>query len=421
MSNIMRPKTQHGSRMIALYILSGIKKRIRGFSSFVYGRHQSTLKSNDKDTILVVTHFRKNTVGYEDYTHRLKSLEKLYKNVRVVCNDEQSCHELKQFADNVTFVPLRFKGLLKFIEYTFIIKRKFLTDRCDILLLHTWLSVLSFFFIGYDNYLYWNIHPSQLYGRKKIRTVRDVFVNIKNLFLKKLTYTGAARCRKVMPVGEELARDLIEHNINKEKVDLIYQGVKDEFYTKARDCDHGTINLIYAGSVVSIRGIDLIIEGFCEFLNTNHADMKLVLIGAGDNAYCKYSELVKQKGIERNVEILKRMPGNKIPEYLKKADIGISFLEPNIYYSYNPPTKIFEFMAAGIPVIANSIRTNTRYIQDEYNGYICQYNAESFAKKLSQIWDNRDKIKQMKMNAKHEGQKYRWAKLEKEFLKQFSF
>jgi glycosyltransferase involved in cell wall biosynthesis len=71
-------------------------------------------------------------------------------------------------------------------------------------------------------------------------------------------------------------------------------------------------------------------------------------------------------------------------QYLGKTTIGIVYIPKTPAYNCQPPTKLFEFIVNGIPVLATSTREIARFVNDA-NGVLIDDNAQSFADGLDQL------------------------------------
>lgn len=103
--------------------------------------------------------------------------------------------------------------------------------------------------------------------------------------------------------------------------------------------------LCYLGSVSEVRGIKTLLESL------NHCDARLVLAGSWSPPQLR-DELCKHPAWSRVDE--KGMVGRQeVIEILKSSSIGMVTLLPSINFIESLPIKMFEYMAAGIPVIAS--------------------------------------------------------------------
>jgi len=119
---------------------------------------------------------------------------------------------------------------------------------------------------------------------------------------------------------------------------------------KFNDNESDVFNLIYIGGLDEIRGISQIIKGL-ELIDSN-GQFKLILCGKFyPTDYEK--EVRGLKGFEK-VEYLGWKDPHDIPEFLSRADVGIICFLPEPNHIKAMPNKLFEYMAAGLPVIASN-------------------------------------------------------------------
>jgi hypothetical protein len=63
---------------------------------------------------------------------------------------------------------------------------------------------------------------------------------------------------------------------------------------------------------------------------------------------------LKDLGVDMTRVILRSAEPSEIPRFLSTADIGISFIKPTYSKQSSSPTKIAEYLAAGLPVMTNA-------------------------------------------------------------------
>jgi glycosyltransferase involved in cell wall biosynthesis len=129
---------------------------------------------------------------------------------------------------------------------------------------------------------------------------------------------------------------------------LLPPGVKQEYPTEK-------FRLIYVGDVRGVRGIR-------EYILMTHrlaergvpVELRIVGSFADQAEEQRMRELVRQLGLEPRVTFAGRRPPEEIPALVRESDIGLALLHPIGNYRESYPTKMFEYMAAGIPVIASN-------------------------------------------------------------------
>lgn len=110
-----------------------------------------------------------------------------------------------------------------------------------------------------------------------------------------------------------------------------------------------TFTLIYAGILAKIRGITEMVTAL-RFVPANKP-VNLILCGRFDPP--EYETEVKGLAGYEKVEYLGWVEPTKMPALLQKADVGLVCLLPLPNYLTALPTKMFEYMAAGLPVIVS--------------------------------------------------------------------
>lgn len=120
--------------------------------------------------------------------------------------------------------------------------------------------------------------------------------------------------------------------------------------TQHKENVSGKAVLLYQGALNEGRGIELMIDSM-ELLN----DCILVIAGEGDIS----SDLEKrsaEKGLTDRVLFKGRMAPENLRELTLEADLGFSLEEDlGLNYRYALPNKIFDYIHAGIPVIASDL------------------------------------------------------------------
>ena len=363
---------------------------------------------------VVVTCFSETQPGYLDFSYRIKSLAREYK-LTVLSQDQLTQPEL--MVPNADYQSMgRRSGKLGWLGYLMrcsIYVRKHEPDA--IVLLHSSASPMTLLVGNVPAGLYWNEHPTNLIH------LPDGYSPIRYLLAKashQLVFLGARHADIVMPIGEEHHEDLLAHGCKPERVKLTYMGVGDDFLGAAanrRVSEAEPLELVYIGTVSVARGRDVMLEGLSEAVRRGHK-VNLTIVGAGDDQakYCE--QRISELGLDGHLRVVGRVPGSEIPALLANADLGICLWEDKPWWRFNPPTKLFEYLVAGLPVLASNIRTHTRYIQNWNNGLIFEYGVAGFADAIEVLISHRDRSREMKHCAAQSGQHYLWSKIEPAFL-----
>ena len=74
--------------------------------------------------------------------------------------------------------------------------------------------------------------------------------------------------------------------------------------------------------------------------------------------------------------------------FWKRYNVGVSFVPVNEIYAVQPPTKTFEYLLAGMPVIATGTSENRRVVSEK-NGLIVKDTAETLFQGLQHLYAKR--------------------------------
>ncbi|MFI5263440.1 MAG: glycosyltransferase [Candidatus Kapaibacterium sp.] len=109
---------------------------------------------------------------------------------------------------------------------------------------------------------------------------------------------------------------------------------------------------VYVGGLQKDRGLGKVISVMASF--AKRAD--LILIGEGPLQSDLAREVIRL-GLQKNVFFHPAINSEKIIEVLTSADLGISLIEQHSKsYELALPSKIFEYMHAGLPVISSPLK-----------------------------------------------------------------
>ncbi|MEZ0232243.1 MAG: glycosyltransferase [Methylophilaceae bacterium] len=367
---------------------------------------------------VLVTCFAKEQPGYLDFSYRIQSLANQYR-LTVISTDFLNNEELKFDGVEYLVIPSTEgkKGWLKYLWLCGVFINKQKPD--VVVLLHSAAAPIALMVDRkIPSAVYWNEHPT--HTSPSIKGFHPI-KNTLRAFTRWIMFAGARKANIVMPIGEAHYLDLLKHKCDKNHVQLIYMGVANNFrnialnHKPALSQPLDQIKIIYVGSVSKARGRDVMLEAL-KLVNAQKSIAHLTIVGASqyELQYCQH--YIFNAGLEDCVTVVGRVSGMEIPQYLQSADVGICLWEDQPWWRFNPPTKLFEYLVAGLPVLASDIATHTEYIADWKNGMIFEYNSYSLAEAIKSISERKSEFSNLKIKASESGEKYLWSKIEPQFL-----
>lgn len=153
--------------------------------------------------------------------------------------------------------------------------------------------------------------------------------------------------------------------------------------------DFFSLRLLYVGTL-SKRNIHETVDGLALFMaKYPNVSIEYDIVGNGYvSDLKKINDTIKKHHLNDTVHLHGYIKHSELTPFLTRANIGIVYIPQFNYYQNQPSTKLYEYMLAGMPVIATNTLENRKEIT-KFSGIICEDNSESFSKALDLIYQNR--------------------------------
>ncbi len=171
-----------------------------------------------------------------------------------------------------------------------------------------------------------------------------------------------------------------------------------------------SMNMLYVGTLYN-RNIDQTVKGFSKFYceYKDKIDIQYTIIGTGFTTEEKdLREHVQHEKIDASVTITGYIPHNEITPFFHAHNVGVSYIPKTDYFDVQPPTKTYEYLLSGMPVIATDTFENKAVINDD-NGVLINDTPEDFYQGLVHIYANRGKYNSD--NIRVNSMQYTWEKI----------
>jgi glycosyltransferase involved in cell wall biosynthesis len=127
---------------------------------------------------------------------------------------------------------------------------------------------------------------------------------------------------------------------------------------------------------------------------------------------------IKYRKLDNSVIITGAVPFSEVGRYFLQASVGWIPFQPIKKYQKNIPTKLFEYMAYGIPVVSSDLQSIKPFIVDGQTGFIVRADSPAaHANAIIELLQNPDKAIKMGIHGQEIVMKhYQWSMMETRLL-----
>lgn len=233
------------------------------------------------------------------------------------------------------------------------------------------------------------------------RLLYNAFLRVESLFFSEITI-----------ISDSLRRNLW---FRKHEVHILPLGADLESLPSKEFKD---LRLLYVGTF-NYRHIARTVKGFDLFLTSTGSDTRAIydIVGFGtEEEEAEIHRAIEQSRHAASIRFHGRVARNNLKSFLEKANVGVSFIPMLKKYDAQPATKTFEYLLAGMPVIATATKENQKVI-DESNGVLIDDTAEGFRDGLKTLLSRIASLDSAKIKA--DSSKYSWQNIIHGNLRQY--
>lgn len=242
---------------------------------------------------------------------------------------------------------------------------------------------------------------NKLTGSRVILDGRDITVDLlssrwkgKNVFLLKAIAQSVEKCitmfcDEVITASNGFRRSLISRNVSPKKVSVLVNTADEKIF---RYMSHRTFTpiaenakFIYHGTVSDRFGVLVAVQAMktiCEKIPNS----SLHIYGFYDPGYRKKIEAcISDSKLEKHIHLNDVVPLEQIYSQILTMDLGIvPYLSDN-FMNIALSTKMFEYIASGLPVVASRLKSGRELFDDSCVHYSDPGSAEDLAEKVLEM------------------------------------
>jgi glycosyltransferase involved in cell wall biosynthesis len=188
------------------------------------------------------------------------------------------------------------------------------------------------------------------------------------LVARRVFQTSAA----LIAVSDEVADYLREYAGTHDRIHVVPNGVNPDRFSprfRSREShDAETFTVGFVGSLKPWHGLTILIEAFA-LLHQRYPEARLLIVGEGPEQQ-RLVEDLSRCGLSAVAHLTGAVPPSEVPRFLACMDAAVAPY-PRLSRFYFSPLKVYEYMAAGLPVVASRLGQLEGLIQDGINGLLC--------------------------------------------------
>jgi glycosyltransferase involved in cell wall biosynthesis len=177
--------------------------------------------------------------------------------------------------------------------------------------------------------------------------------------------------------------------------------------------------ILYHGSLVRRNGFDLAVDAL-EKARESIPAVRLLVCGERSAFFEEVMESVSKRGLQGNVEYLGVKNRREVVDAINGCDLGVIPNHRNMFTEINTPTRIFEYLALGRPVIAPRTRGIQDYFTEDELIFFDVGDANDLARKIEFVFSNPDRARQIVEQGQRVYLAHRWSREKSKLLNSVS-
>lgn len=227
-------------------------------------------------------------------------------------------------------------------------------------------------------------------GPRKLGWLRYLFVLLKGHVGHWIYYRLVApRADHIFVQSEQMKRDMVAKGIAAEKLTPVPMGVDIEVADPENIVPSSDPRLVgrrvvvHLGSLDRTRRIDLMIEMLTQAV-LEQPELVLVMVGEAPEVAEgeRLRRLAEERGVAEHIVWTGWLPIQEAWRYVRAAEVGLSPIPRGPLYDCASPTKAAEYLALGVPVLANDLPDQAWLLEQSGGGVSVSFEPQVLATAL---------------------------------------
>ncbi len=225
----------------------------------------------------------------------------------------------------------------------------------------------------------------------------------------------------VITVTEIWRQRLISRGTPPEKVSVVMNVANQRiFHTNGDQPKQEKVNngfrLIYHGTLKKHYGMEELIRGVA-IASREMPDIHLTVQGVGEY-HEEMQQLIGQLGVRDHVQLNAfNIPAAELPALIRQADVGVIPNHNDSFTGELLPTKLMEYIALDIPVLASKTKVISQYFDEEMVHFFNPEDPHSLAEGILFLYRNPERLRKIVAGAQEFKKMYSWQSQSRNYVK----
>jgi glycosyltransferase involved in cell wall biosynthesis len=242
-------------------------------------------------------------------------------------------------------------------------------------------------------------------------------------FIRWLEKWSIAIADSVVTVNQACARLFTSRSCAAQKMHVVMNSPDERIFTPRPAQTHRTVNdaqrnpfvIMYHGSLVERNGLDVGISALAWAL-PSVPSAKLRVYGRQTPYLKQVMNLAREKGVGEAVEYLGPKSLERLVDAIDECDVGIIPNRRSIFTELNTPTRIFEYLTLGKPVIAPRAAGICDYFDDASMLFFELGNERDLAQKIEYVFSHSGEVAEITKRGQEVCREHSWRKEKQRLL-----
>lgn len=228
--------------------------------------------------------------------------------------------------------------------------------------------------------------------------------------------TGAAKASawvadEIITVHEPLRELSIARGVPPEKISVVMNSADADLFDATRHprrpfMEDGELRLIHHSNLQRIYGLEVLIEAIARI----GGELPVRADIYGDGPYRPHLEAaVARTGTADRVHLNGPVPIDELPDLIAAADVGVIPSLPEPYMQYSLSTKLLEYAAMGVPIVASDLRTIRAHFTGDAIHYVPGGDPDALADGLRAVAADPVATARLGAEAHRQEAQYEWT------------